>query len=222
MGMYDTVDCRYPIPQTEGVDRTDFQTKDLGCDLVTYTITADGLLLDWEGTPVVFDGEMRLIARRGKDYPEYVLDLRGGIVQRAQTLEQYLASYEEEDAAENAIAVSTGGFRRVPRTEWPRDLTPRGLKEFWVSPDYLVQRTVQPDGQERLSINRTTRTPDGARWADGITWDELQAIKRHVGCGDCWAVEVYPPDAEVVDVANIRHLWLLPSDGPNIGWRASR
>ena len=42
-----------------------------------------------------------------------------------------------------------------------------------------------------------------------ITWDDLQAIKDHL-----WpkriAVEVYPPKDKIVNVADMRWLWVLP------------
>lgn len=52
---------------------------------------------------------------------------------------------------------------------------------------------------------------------DGLTWDELQAIKRDVGFGDWHGLEIYPPDQQVVNVANIRHIWISP-EPLWIGW----
>jgi len=68
----------------------------------------------------------------------------------------------------------------------------------------------------RLTVNRTAMRPDG-EWEDGITWDELQAIKREIGYGDYYAIEVYPKDADLVDLANMRHLWVPAEDLP-YGW----
>lgn len=48
--------------------------------------------------------------------------------------------------------------------------------------------------------------------ADGVSWDTLQAIKSDLGFADAWAVEVYPPDDAVVNLTNMRHLWIMPSD----------
>lgn len=42
-----------------------------------------------------------------------------------------------------------------------------------------------------------------------ITWDELQEIKEWLFPGRI-ALEVYPPADKVVDVANLRWLWVLP------------
>ena len=60
----------------------------------------------------------------------------------------------------------------------------------------------------RLSINRTTLGANG-RWDENITWDDLQRLKREAGYGDKDAVEVFPADVDVVNVANMRHLWVF-------------
>jgi hypothetical protein len=62
----------------------------------------------------------------------------------------------------------------------------------------------------RLSVCRSELAGD--RWADRITWDELQAVKAQAGYADALAVEVYPPAADVVNVANMRHLWVYFDD----------
>jgi hypothetical protein len=85
---------------------------------------------------------------------------------------------------------------------------------------FLVQLFEEPSGH-RLTISRTVLNgwKDGQPvWREGISWDEMQALKAEAGFGDRWAIEVFPPDSEVVNVANMRHLWLLP-DAPAYGWR---
>lgn len=59
----------------------------------------------------------------------------------------------------------------------------------------------------RLSFSRNAIGRDG-HWIDGITWDELQRLKREAGYGAFDAVEAYPRDRDVVNVANMRHLWV--------------
>ena len=49
---------------------------------------------------------------------------------------------------------------------------------------------------------------------DGIPWDHLQAIKNEILGEDAWAIEVYPPEAELVNEVNRRHLWRLPFGTP--------
>jgi len=66
----------------------------------------------------------------------------------------------------------------------------------------------------RLCVNkvkfyRDAKDPGELKWQDGITWDELQEIKNQCGYQDHWMCEYYPPQDQVVNVANIRHLWLM-------------
>lgn len=100
---------------------------------------------------------------------------------------------------------------------WPEAM--RGVvSAVFRSRHFLAQLYVEASGVMRLSVNRTTTDPQGVRWVDGITWDELQRVKTECGFGDQWAVEVYPPNDDVVNVANVRHLWLLP-EAPEFAWR---
>lgn len=105
----------------------------------------------------------------------------------------------------------------VPRHEWPDPNAPQWA--VWRSRDFLVQAFQEAGGVMRLSINRTTLNGAG-RWVDGITWDEMQRLKAECGFADRWAVEVFPAASELVDVANVRHLWLLP-EAPAFAWRKS-
>lgn len=96
---------------------------------------------------------------------------------------------------------------------WPNNApsAPANLKEVWRSADFLVQ--VYDDenvpGVQRLSICRTSVATNG-HWSDRITWDDLQRLKDECGRGDRQAVEIYPANEHVVNVANLRHLWVLP------------
>ncbi len=86
----------------------------------------------------------------------------------------------------------------------------------WRSRDFLVQEFAEEDGWIRMSVNRTELLETG-RYRDGITWDELQGVKCAIGFGDWWGVELYPPGRCVVDVANMRHLWLR-KEPLDCGW----
>jgi hypothetical protein len=53
---------------------------------------------------------------------------------------------------------------------------------------------------------------------DKITWDELQAVKNEAIEPESTCIEVYPPESELVNDVNLRHLWVVP-DGtfiPNL------
>lgn len=96
----------------------------------------------------------------------------------------------------------------VHASQWP-DRHPQEKSNriaVWRSRHFLVQVFMETDAI-RLSVNRTDVDGEG-RWRDGITWDELQKIKCAVGYGPWMALEFYPPDEDVVNVANIRHLWI--------------
>ncbi len=54
-----------------------------------------------------------------------------------------------------------------------------------------------------------------------LVWDELQRIKSECGYGNTDAIEIYPADDDVVNVANMRHLWILDSRIP-FAWRKQK
>lgn len=105
----------------------------------------------------------------------------------------------------------------VPMSDWPQPY-PDGLIEVYRSRDFLVQIFDEHDGIERMSVARTDVDPESGRWRDGIEWDDLQRLKRECGRGDREAVEIYPMDRNVINVANMRHLWILRHPLP-FGWR---
>ncbi len=107
-------------------------------------------------------------------------------------------------------------LRPVAKEFWP-DLSRMTNPPYAVlrSRFYLVQMFQEHDGITRLSVNRTILIDH--RWGDNITWEELMDIKRQAGLGDYYAVEVYPKDRDTVNVANMRHLWVL-REPLAIGW----
>lgn len=100
-------------------------------------------------------------------------------------------------------------MREVPREHWPFMPSIETVPlRVWLSNDYLAVLYQQRiDGKKRLTVNRTRM--NGRSWRDGITWDELQRIKNETLGADVWCVEVYPPESELVNVSNMRHLWVL-------------
>lgn len=114
----------------------------------------------------------------------------------------------------------------VPESEWPRrrcEVTqyPIGV---WRSCLYLVQVFEEPPfmpglgGIElrRMTVNRVTISANGG-WEQDIHWEELQRCKRETGHEDWYGIEIYPRDRDLVNVANMRHLWLL-REPLAIGW----
>jgi hypothetical protein len=105
----------------------------------------------------------------------------------------------------------------IPRDQWPANAPPSIMRVFR-SRDFLVQEYTSTSQHviSRLSVCRTSIS--GSRWKDGITWDELQRIKNECGYGNTDAIEIYPADGDVVNVANMRHLWILNQKVP-FAWR---
>jgi len=97
----------------------------------------------------------------------------------------------------------------VPREQWPSGLAQMMDPPIavWRSRDFLVQIYAIRQGAQRLSVMRTAWTIAGAK--DGITWDDLQRLKGECGFSEAMAVEIFPPNRRVVNVANMRHLFVL-------------
>lgn len=103
----------------------------------------------------------------------------------------------------------------VPETEWPR--REPGMVVLLRSNRFLVQVYVENNGVVRLSVCRTEINNRG-QWRENITREELQEIKNQCGYEHFDAVEVYPRQKDVVNVANMRHLWVF--DEPlQFAWR---
>jgi hypothetical protein len=136
-----------------------------------------------------------------------------------------------DKAIKKAIALKRK-FLREANVNWPltlvevdRELWPALVSKDRVpvrvlrSRDFLMQVYDERDFFIILSVCRTDLQSDG-QWRQDITWEELQDLKKQAGYGERCAVEVYPNDSDVVNVANLRHLFVLPK-GTHLGWRPS-
>lgn len=105
-------------------------------------------------------------------------------------------------------------FTEIPADHWPRVEKTSGATRLKVfrSSEFLVQVFSEPSGFIRISVNCVAQRH--GVWKDGITWDQLREIKKAIGYGDLCAVELYPPEKDVVNVANFRHLFILQSAPP--------
>ena len=95
---------------------------------------------------------------------------------------------------------------------------PNAPNEVYKSSEFLVQIFNLNNEPTRLTVNKVKRK--GNDWADGITWDQLMHIKRLLGYADKCAAEIYPPDKDIVNVANMRHLWIV--DMPDFAWKKEK
>ena len=97
---------------------------------------------------------------------------------------------------------------------------PPGLLRALRNRRFLVQ-IYEPEPHQlaqvelRISVNFAVLNDKG-EWLDGITWDQLQAIKAALGFADRDAVEVYQRAGKLVNVAAIRHLWVVRK---NLSWK---
>lgn len=82
---------------------------------------------------------------------------------------------------------------------------------------FLVAIWLEPNGFTRMSVNRSEWDERKGRFRDDISWDDLQRLKAEAGFGDMCAVEIYPPDEHVVNVANMRHIFLI-NGSPAFMW----
>jgi hypothetical protein len=112
----------------------------------------------------------------------------------------------------------------IPREQWPdmREApgggTGSNVLACYRSRAFLLVVWLEPNGATRLSVNRTEWDERHGRFRDDISWDDLQRLKAEAGFADFCAVEVFPPDAHVVNVANMRHLFVLTTP-PRFMWK---
>jgi hypothetical protein len=84
----------------------------------------------------------------------------------------------------------------------------RHAVEAWADHEFRVLLCEDGGGARRLEVQRT------ADPYAPISWETLQRLKAEVGYADWWAVEMYPPTDHVINVAPLRHLFLLDSRPP--------
>jgi hypothetical protein len=122
----------------------------------------------------------------------------------------------------NTVSRYTNRFELIPKSQWPPlflqiDNAPIAA---YMSRKFLVQVYEARDNYLRLSVTRC-ELGKGRTFADGIGWDDLQDIKRGVGLADRFAVEIYPEDEQIINEANMRHLWVFPEgERLSVAWSA--
>lgn len=113
----------------------------------------------------------------------------------------------------------TAAFVQISREQWPEDVR-FGYPirhAVWRSCEFMAQVFIESPGH-RITVSRCEIMPDG-KWRDGMTWDELQHVKNAIGFSKQIAVEIFPPIDCVVNVANMRHLWVFAADKKlGFGW----
>lgn len=113
---------------------------------------------------------------------------------------QLIASYPD------TLEIVPENDPNIPYSSHPQD-----IDKIYRSKKYTVIVWNVPAGK-KLSIQRNEWDSHAGRYKDQILWDEIQEIKRQCGFGEQNAVEFYPPDSEVINIANVRHIWILPKE----------
>jgi len=88
MGLYDEINCNYPLPESENIkwpSGQHFQTKSLDSMLNIFTITPEGILQDQKGERVYFTGEIEfydspLGTYTNGDWAEYLAEFIKGLL----------------------------------------------------------------------------------------------------------------------------------------------
>lgn len=85
---------------------------------------------------------------------------------------------------------------------------PKNLVKAYVSKRYFVQLYQEDNKPLRISIIRN-KVNVSMEWEDNLTWEEIQGIKDDIGFKNYDCVEVYPAHDNIVNVANMRHIWVM-------------
>lgn len=112
---------------------------------------------------------------------------------------------DAEHRARKTGAWPRWSVRTFPRgsagTGWAADFTTAHTNDVFC----VLDRTIA-DGTRHLMISSLS--------GERPSWWEAQRIKNEIAGEGATAIEVYPPQSEVVDDADAYHLWVLPSALP--------
>lgn len=105
-------------------------------------------------------------------------------------------------------------FERVPESDRPELFAQQrervgDLQSVWKNNRYIVQIYRRALGGGAMEASHLAVRRNDESEIQG--WDDLQRIKNELAGGDRVALEIYPPEAEVIDQANMRHLFVLPA-----------
>lgn len=92
----------------------------------------------------------------------------------------------------------------TPTISWSK--RPAGLEKFYQNSLYSVQLHRKSSEWGEIVLLMVRRNDE----APVRSWPDMQRIKNEIVGPERVAVEVYPDQADVVDQANMYHLWVLP------------
>lgn len=93
-----------------------------------------------------------------------------------------------------------------------------GVTEVWASKHFRLRIIRHTEVIYRISVHRMTVDVDNDTWKGNISWDEMNELKRQCGRGSINAVERFPPDDELINAGNYRHLWIGDLENLSLVW----
>lgn len=174
MGLYDTVHCKYPLPDPRHQD-LEYQTKDLDCGLLYYTITRYGQMVrravqgEWgPNRDIVWPlhGDVRIYTHEESLDPawvEYVVRFTHGRV-------EWVRPYEERQTSEPA------------HLDW--DFFPEPSEEI----EAETRPSVAPEPPHVEAGDEATLNPEESL-LQNLRRDRQELKKLLQGCSDHWGYE---------------------------------
>lgn len=98
--------------------------------------------------------------------------------------------------------------------DWENPPLPHVQSDGWLSQVHKVHRNRVFSVLERLDFCGVTHLAVTSLSGERPTWWEMQRIKNELAGKDATAIEVYPPHDQVVDGADMFHIWVLRGNLP--------
>lgn len=125
-------------------------------------------------------------------------------------------------AAESPLSSREASLVGGCKNAWERIDLPNGLDpHLWLSEITHAFRNDRYFVTVRPIAGHVTHLAVRSFSGERPSWHDLQRIKNDLAGEHATAVEVFPPSEEVVDGADVYHLWVLP-DGLPFGLRRDR
>lgn len=106
-----------------------------------------------------------------------------------------------------ARARSSGDWGPWEKFEFPHGTVGAGWSRHFTAVHknrvFSVLDGTRQDGTRHLAVTSLSQ--------ERPSWWEMQRIKNEIAGEDATAIEVYPPQSEAVDGADMFHIWVLPS-----------
>ena len=101
--------------------------------------------------------------------------------------------------------LSARDLKPVPTADWP-EAHEYAAQAVWCNKHFLVIEGLTQESKTLGTLRHLCVRPH-----DGLHpgWGALQTIKNDLIGRESWAMEVFPPEFQLVDDANMYHLWII-------------